>query len=201
MSVVVTLIAATQAVKRAPRAPLEKPNVVLFFVDDLGYGDVGFNGHPTTLTPNIDQLAFSGKVLTTWYSACPVCSCSRASLMTGRQWARMGIPGVFSPTTNSGLPLNETTMASQLKEAGYSTGICGKVPSRDIPDCLALPSMPCFTCSLSNLARSGTLGSVRHICLQHEASTRILASPTAMIWVKRGHRRATGSELHAVRLE
>ena len=92
-----------------PRAALDRPNVVMLFVDDLGYGDVGFNGHPTTNTPNIDKLAWNGKVLTTWYSGCPVCSCSRASLMTGRQWSRMGIPGVFGPTVDSGLPLNETT--------------------------------------------------------------------------------------------
>ena len=114
------------ATSAAARAPLDKPNVVLFFVDDLGYGDTGFTGHPTTKTPQIDKLAFSGKVLTTWYSACPVCSCSRASLMTGRQWSRMGIPGVFGQTTDSGLPLNETTLASQLKTAGYATGACGK---------------------------------------------------------------------------
>ena len=108
------------------RAPLDKPNIVMLFVDDLGYGDVGFNGHPTTSTPAIDALAWQGKVLTTWYSACPVCSASRASLLTGRQWSRMGIPGVFSPTTASGLPLNETTVASQLKLAGYATGAVGK---------------------------------------------------------------------------
>jgi arylsulfatase A-like enzyme len=109
-----------------PREPLDKPNVVMLFVDDLGYGDTGFNGHPTTLTPNIDALAYGGKVLSTWYSACPVCSASRASLLTGRQWPRMGIPGVFSPTTNSGLPLNETTLAQQLQKAGYISGIVGK---------------------------------------------------------------------------
>ena len=109
-----------------PRAPLTQPNIVMLFVDDLGYGDVGFNGHPTTNTPNIDQLAWNGKVLTTWYSGCPVCSCSRASLMTGRQWSRMGIPGVFGPTVSSGLPLNETTVADELSKAGYATGAAGK---------------------------------------------------------------------------
>jgi hypothetical protein len=109
-----------------PRAPLDQPNIVMLFVDDLGYGDVGFNGHPTTNTPNIDKLAWNGKVLTTWYSGCPVCSCSRASLMTGRQWSRMGIPGVFGPTVASGLPLNETTVADQLSQAGYATGAAGK---------------------------------------------------------------------------
>ena len=108
------------------RPVLERPNLVLFFVDDLGYGDVGFNGHPSSSTPQIDRLAAEGKVLSSWYSACPVCSCSRASLLTGRQWPRMGIPGVFSPVTDSGLPLNETTLASELQQGGYATGIVGK---------------------------------------------------------------------------
>ena len=91
------------------------------------YGDVGFNGHPTTTTPNIDKLAYGGKVLSTWYSGCPVCSGSRAALMTGRQFNRMGVPGVFFPTVSQGLPLNETTVAGQLKKAGYATAAMGKV--------------------------------------------------------------------------
>jgi arylsulfatase A len=95
-------------------------------VDDLGYGDLGFNGHPTTKTPNIDKLAYSGKVLSSWYSGCPVCSGSRAALMTGRQFNRIGVPGVFGPTVDNGLPLNETTVADQLKKAGYATAIMGK---------------------------------------------------------------------------
>jgi arylsulfatase A len=63
----------------------KRPNFVVLFMDDLGYGDLGFTGHPTTKTPNLDRLAWNGKVLTTWYSGCNVCSGSRAALMTGRQ--------------------------------------------------------------------------------------------------------------------
>jgi len=102
------------------------PNIVVLFVDDLGYGDLGFNGHPTTRTPNIDALAQEGRILTSWYSGCPVCSGSRAALMTGRQYNRVGVPGVFGPTVSTGLPLNETTIANVLKRANYSTAICGK---------------------------------------------------------------------------
>ncbi|GAB5370306.1 hypothetical protein AAMO2058_001481200 [Amorphochlora amoebiformis] len=98
----------------------------MLFVDDLGYGDLGFTGHPTTETPNIDRLAKNGKILTTWYSGCPVCSGSRSALMTGRQYTRVGIPGVFGPTSMTGIPDNETTVAEQLKKAGYATGIMGK---------------------------------------------------------------------------
>ena len=79
------------------------------------------------VTPNIDKLAYGGKVLSTWYSGCPVCSGSRAALMTGRQFNRMGVPGVFFPTVSQGLPLNETTVAGQLKKAGYATAAMGKV--------------------------------------------------------------------------
>mmetsp|Transcript_56321 Transcript_56321/g.180831 ORF Transcript_56321/g.180831 Transcript_56321/m.180831 type:complete len:599 (+) Transcript_56321:53-1849(+) len=108
------------------RASEERPNFIVLLVDDLGFGDTGFNGHPTVHTPNIDRLAFGGRVLTTWYSGCPVCSGSRASLMTGRQFTRTGVPGVFGPTVNVGLPLNETTVAEQLKKAGYATAAVGK---------------------------------------------------------------------------
>jgi len=104
----------------------ENPNVVMFFVDDLGYGDLGFTGHPTTKTPNFDKMAYNGKILTSWYSGCPVCSGSRTALMTGRQYVRVGMPGVIGPTVNVGLPLNETTVADQMKKAGYRTGMCGK---------------------------------------------------------------------------
>ena len=104
----------------------QPPNFIVFFVDDLGYGDLGFTGHPTTKTPNLDQLAFHGKILTTWYSGCNVCTGSRSALMTGRQWTRTGLPGVLGPTTPYGLNLNEITLAEQLKKGGYTTGIVGK---------------------------------------------------------------------------
>jgi arylsulfatase A len=103
-----------------------KPNFIVMFMDDLGYGDMGFTGHPTTKTPNLDRLAWNGKILTTWYSGCNVCSGSRAAMMTGRQFPRSGLPGVLGPTTKGGLNLNETTIAEQLKKGGYTTAIMGK---------------------------------------------------------------------------
>ena len=102
-----------------------RPNFVLLFVDDLGYGDLGFNGHPTTKTPNLDRLAFSGKTLTSWYSGCSVCTGSRSALMTGRQFPRTGLPGVLGPTGNIGLPLNETTIATHVsKRKNAATCLC-----------------------------------------------------------------------------
>ena len=65
-------------------------------------------------------------MLTSWYSGCPVCSGSRAALMTGRQFARIGVPGVFGPSVTAGLPLNETTVADQLKKAGKLNGFLRK---------------------------------------------------------------------------
>jgi len=117
---------AMVAVTAATRAPKDKPNIIMLFVDDLGYGDLGFNGHPTTSTPNIDKLAWGGKILSSWYSGCPVCSGSRAALMTGRQFNRMGVPGVFGPVVTDGLPLNETTLGDQAKKVGYATAAMGK---------------------------------------------------------------------------
>ncbi len=103
------------------------PNVVILFADDLGYGDLGAYGHPTSSTPNLDQLAKDGLLLTQFYSASPVCSPSRAALLTARYQTRSGIwPGVFSPPDEGGLPHNETTTAEVLKEMGYNTAIIGK---------------------------------------------------------------------------
>ncbi|MCJ8733143.1 hypothetical protein PDJAM_G00219860 [Pangasius djambal] len=103
------------------------PNFVLLFADDLGYGDLGFSAHPTSLTPNLDRLAADGLRFTDFYSTSPVCSPSRASLLTGRYQTRSGIyPGVLYPDSIGGLPLNETTIAEVLKPLGYATGMIGK---------------------------------------------------------------------------
>ncbi|XP_033120432.1 arylsulfatase A-like [Anneissia japonica] len=104
-----------------------KPNIVILFADDLGYGDLEVYGHPTSSTPNINQLAENGLRFTQFYSASPVCSPSRAALLTGRYQTRSGIwPGVFVPDDAGGLPLNETTFAEVLKQEGYKTAMVGK---------------------------------------------------------------------------
>ncbi|KAL6478868.1 hypothetical protein MHYP_G00123010 [Metynnis hypsauchen] len=104
-----------------------RPNFVLIFADDLGYGDLGFSGHPSSLTPNLDRLAANGLRFTDFYVTSPVCSPSRASLLTGRYQTRSGIyPGVLYPGSRGGLPLNETTIAEVLKPLGYATAMMGK---------------------------------------------------------------------------
>ena len=111
-------------------AESESPNVVIIFADDLGYGDLGAYGHPTIRTPNLDRMASEGQRWTSFYSQAPVCSPSRAALLTGRIHLRSGMfgrrQGVFFQDSHHGLPHGEITLAEALKELGYATGIVGK---------------------------------------------------------------------------
>lgn len=109
------------------------PNVVVFFVDDMGYGDLGLYGAPTTSTPHIDRMGAEGAVFTQWYSAHAICTPSRAAMMTGRLPIRFGLAsnaegdqGVFACGSTYGLPENETTIAEALRTQGYATGMVGK---------------------------------------------------------------------------
>ncbi|XP_069085572.1 arylsulfatase A-like isoform X2 [Pleurodeles waltl] len=103
------------------------PNIVLIFADDLGYGDLGCYGHPSSLTPNLDQLAARGLRFTDFYTSGSVCTPSRAALLTGRFQTRSGAyPGVFYPGSRGGLPLSEITIAEVLQAHGYSTAMVGK---------------------------------------------------------------------------
>jgi len=108
------------------------PNIVVLFVDDLGYGDLSCYGHPTIMTPHIDALAQSGIRFTNWYSMSALCSPSRAALLTGRYPVRSGLAGpdwlggVLTSSSPGGLPDNETTLATLLREARYRTHVVGK---------------------------------------------------------------------------
>lgn len=101
-------------------------NFVIIYCDDLGYGDLGCFGASDIATPNIDRMAGEGMKFNAFYSASPVCSPSRAALLTGRIPQRMGINGVFFPESFEGMPLEENTLADLLKPAGYATGMVGK---------------------------------------------------------------------------
>ncbi|MCX8037656.1 MAG: sulfatase [Candidatus Sumerlaeia bacterium] len=106
------------------------PNLVIIFADDLGYGDLGCYGHPTIRTPNLDRMAAEGMKLTQFYSAAPVCTPSRAALLTGRLPIRNGMaarnPRVLMPKSSGGLPAEEITIAQALKTKGYATCCIGK---------------------------------------------------------------------------
>lgn len=106
------------------------PNIVILFVDDLGYGDLGCYGHPSIRTPNLDRMAAEGMRFTDFYSAAPVCTPSRAALLTGRYAPRSGMASekrrVLFPNSTGGLPAGEITLAEALKEQGYATACIGK---------------------------------------------------------------------------
>ncbi|XP_054748556.2 arylsulfatase A-like [Lytechinus pictus] len=122
ISVFLCTFVACQGVDKA-----SLPNIVILFADDLGYGDLEVYGHPTSSTPNLNKLAEGGLVFTQFYAGAPVCSPSRAALLTGRYAVRSGIyPGVLYPVSTGGLPHDETTIAEIVKTKGYSTSIIGK---------------------------------------------------------------------------
>jgi arylsulfatase A-like enzyme len=107
-----------------------KPNIVIIFADDMGYGDLGVFGHPTINTPKIDRMAAEGQKWTNFYAAASVCTPSRAALLTGRLPIRSGMCSderrVLFPDSSGGLPADEVTIAEALKTQGYSTACVGK---------------------------------------------------------------------------
>ena len=124
-----------------PASPAEnsrQPNIVLIFVDDLGYVDLGVHGSSEILTPNIDRLAREGARMTHGYVSAPQCSPARAGILTGRSQSRFGfemnVPPGYSVNAEEllagkalpGLPVTEETIAERLKAAGYATGAIGK---------------------------------------------------------------------------
>ncbi len=101
--------------------PADRPNIVLVMADDQGWGDMAYNGHPVLRTPNFDKAAAAGLRFDRFYAAAPVCSPTRASVLTGRHPNRMGV-------FKWGYPMRpqEMTLAEALKSAGYATGHFGK---------------------------------------------------------------------------
>ncbi len=110
--------------------PADKPNIILIMADDLGYGDISCYGSTKIKTPNIDALAKNGLRFTDFHSNGPVCSPTRAALLTGRYQQRSGIEGVFPSKDQrgreAGLALEQTTFAEVLKKHGYATALFGK---------------------------------------------------------------------------
>jgi arylsulfatase A-like enzyme len=108
----------------------KKPNFIIIFCDDMGYGDLTCYGHPTIRTPNLDQMAAEGQKWTNFYVGASVCTPSRAALLTGRLPIRSGMCSdrrrVLFPDSASGLPKGEVTIAEALKAKGYATACVGK---------------------------------------------------------------------------
>ena len=116
-----------------------RPNVVLIFIDDMGYGDIGPFGSTKNKTPHLDRMAAEGVKLTDFYVSSTACTPSRSVLMTGCYADRIGMDGrVNFPGSARGLHASETTIAEMLKEQGYATGCFGKWHLGDLPQFMPL---------------------------------------------------------------
>jgi arylsulfatase A len=130
---IVALAASTRTAPAQQRSEATPPNVIVILADDLGYGDLGAFGSPNNRTPRLDAMAAAGQKWTSFYVQ-PVCSPSRAALLTGRLPIRSGMYGVAGGTApkvlrdsaTEGLPADEITLAELLKTRGYTTGMIGK---------------------------------------------------------------------------
>jgi arylsulfatase A-like enzyme len=131
----ICLLLGSGLVTRAASPSPATPNFVIIFIDDLGYGDIGPFGATKQKTPNLDRMAKEGMKLTSFYAA-PVCSVSRAQLLTGCYGARVSVPGVYGPGGRNGLNPAEFTIAERLKERGYATACIGKWHVGDQPEFL-----------------------------------------------------------------
>jgi arylsulfatase A len=128
------LIVCWHALATATAAP--PPNVVIIFTDDQGYGDVGVLGAKGFTTPNLDRLAAEGRTFTNFHVAQPVCSASRAALLTGCYSNRVGIHGALGPSARHGLAASEMTLAELFKQKDYATGMAGKWHLGSLPQFL-----------------------------------------------------------------
>jgi arylsulfatase A-like enzyme len=112
-----------------------KPNIIIVFADDMGYGDLGCYGHPNIETPNLDRLAEQGVRFTSFYVGASVCTPSRAALLTGRYPVR-NLPFNMGPESKNGLPVEEVTLANLLSGQGYATMAIGKWHLGHMPEYL-----------------------------------------------------------------
>ena len=125
MRALVSIVAFLMVCGSIQAGEVPAPNVVILLADDLGYGDLGCYGHPTIRSPNLDRMAAEGIKLSQYYAA-PVCTPSRAALLTGRLPIRSGLNQVLFPTSTGGIPDDETTLGEALKARGYATSCIGK---------------------------------------------------------------------------
>lgn len=124
---IATLIAPDEALS----APItmnvpQAPNVVIIFMDDMGYADIGPFGGDRSLTPNLNRMANEGRKLTDFYVSQAVCSASRTSLLTGCYNVRVGIQGALGPQSKTGIHTDETTLGELCQGQGYATACFGK---------------------------------------------------------------------------
>lgn len=130
LSIVLIFLIASIFAYRSKNADIKSPNIVLFLIDDLGYGDIGCYGNKQVKTPHIDKLATEGMLFTDFHSNGPMCTPTRAALLTGMYQNRLGSmferPLSGKTQYDKGLPIEAVTIAEVLKDAGYATGMFGK---------------------------------------------------------------------------
>jgi len=140
LAVILSAFVHCADLRGAVNSPGRPPNFVVIFADDLGYGDLGCYGHPTLATPALDRMAAEGMRFTQYYCAAPVCTPSRAALLTGRLPIRSGMCSdrrrVLFPDSAEGLPGEEITLAEVLKTRGYATACIGKWHLGHLPEYL-----------------------------------------------------------------
>jgi arylsulfatase A len=137
----VTLVAVVSAIgavgQSAKGASVPRtPNIVIIYIDDMGYADIGPFGAKGYTTPHLDRMAAEGMKFTSFYSAQAVCSASRAAMMTGCYSNRVGIPGALGPHSRIGISDKEMTIAQLCKQKNYATAIFGKWHLGDSPQFL-----------------------------------------------------------------
>jgi arylsulfatase A len=122
----VVVFISTLLASQARAAEDRLPNVVVFFIDDMGYGDIGPFGAKGYETPHLDRMAKEGMKFTDFVVSSAVCSASRAALLTGCYHTRVGIRGALGPSSRHGINTNEVTLAEICKQKDYATAIYGK---------------------------------------------------------------------------
>lgn len=175
----VASVLMSPGVKAADEA---RPNIVLVMADDLGWGDMAYNGHPVIKTPNFDEAAATGLRFDRFYAAAPVCSPTRASVMTGRHPNRMGV-------FKWGYPMRpqEITLAEALKAAGYTTAHFGKWHLGSVRN--ASPANPGRNgfdewLSAPNFYDNDPILSHRGKAVQMQGESSIIAADAAIDWMK-----------------
>lgn len=102
------------------------PNIIIIFMDDMGYADIGPFGGDKSLTPNLNRMAIEGRRFTNFYVSQAVCSASRTSLLTGCYNVRVGIEGALGPSSTKGIHADETTLGELCRQQNYATACFGK---------------------------------------------------------------------------
>jgi arylsulfatase A-like enzyme len=139
LTATLTICAAVSLLAFNTVATASRPNIVIMFIDDMGYGDIGPFGNKVNQTPNLDRMAGEGMVLTQFYVANTACTPSRAALLTGSYAHRIGMDGTVTfPGDKRGLNPSEFTIAEMLRENGYATGCFGKWHLGDQPEFMPL---------------------------------------------------------------